>query len=319
MRILTLPRIAAILLAMLGLNQAQAQTVKAPAKEAKPAAKPLGTEWVRLAKDKQGNPQALEVAIVRYVPAKLAKQYEGRVKDGTLPDGRQYVDLVSAVHVGDKAYYDYLNRQFRNYNALLYELVAPPGTRVERGRGTSNYHPVGAMQNSVKTALDLEHQLEMVDYTRPNFVHADMSPEEFGKSMTDRQESFAQMYARMAGHAIAEQAADPSQGIMMNVELLMAMASEDKPLKMKRIIAKQFDSMESMLSGMSGPEGSTLVTERNKRALDVFRKQLKAGKRKIGIFYGAGHLNDMNDRLQKDFGLKPVGITWVEAWDLREK
>ncbi len=279
----------------------------------------LGTEWVRFTKDKDGNPQALEIAIVRYVPARVAAQFAGKTKEGTLPNARQYVDLIGAVHVGDKDYYEGLNRHFRQYQALLYELVAPEGTRVERGRGTSNLHPVGAMQNGIKSMLELEHQLEMVDYTRPNFVHADMSPEEFGESMTARDESFMQMYMRMAGQAIAEQSGDPSQGFMMNLDLLSAMASENKALKLKTTIAKQFASMESMLSGMSGPEGSTLITERNKTALDVLRKQQKAGKRKIGIFYGAGHLNDMHERLIKDFGMQPVGITWVEAWDLREK
>lgn len=279
----------------------------------------LGTEWVRFTKDKNGKPQALEIAIVRYVPAGMAARFAGKTKEGTLPNARQYVDLIGAVHVGDKAYYEGLNRQFRQYQALLYELVAPEGTRVERGRGTSNLHPVGAMQNGIKSMLELEHQLEMVDYTRPNFVHADMSPEEFGESMTARDESFMQMYMRMAGQAIAEQSADPSQGFMMNLDLLSALASQDKALKLKTTIAKQFASMESMLSGMSGPEGSTLITERNKRALDVLRKQQQAGKRQLGIFYGAGHLNDMHERLVKDFGMQPVAITWVEAWDLREK
>jgi hypothetical protein len=279
---------------------------------------PLGTEWVRLAEDAKGVPQALEVAVVRYVPARMAKQF-ANLPEGQLPNVRQYVDLVGAVHVGDKAYYAKLNRMFRQYQALLYELVAPEGTRVERGRGTSNAHPVGAMQNGISTMFELEHQLEQVDYTRPNFVHADMSPEDFGKSMADRQESFMQMYARMMGQAIAQQTEQASQGVSTDLEIFAAMFAQDRPRKLKIAIAKQFESMESVLSGMSGPEGSTLITERNKRALDVLKKQLKMGKRKIGIFYGAGHLNDMHERLVKDFGMHPVGITWVEAWDLREK
>ena len=77
--------------------------------------------------------------------------------------------------------------------------------------------------------------------------------------------------------------------------------------------------MESLLVGFSGPEGSTLITERNKRALEVLRKQQAAGKHKLGVFYGAGHLSDMHKRLVEEFGLKPIGIVWLEAWDLREK
>jgi len=72
-----------------------------------------------------------------------------------------------------------------------------------------------------------------------------------------------------------------------------------------------------MLMGISGPDGSTLITERNKRALDVLRQQQAAGEPKIGIFYGAGHLADMHERLIEDFGLQPIGTVWLEAWDLR--
>lgn len=301
-----------MLVAAWGLSQLGPQNVLQAADA------PLGTEWVRLANDEKGRPQALEVAVVRYVPARMAKQIAG-VAEGQLPNSRQYVDLVGAVHIGDSAYYAKLNRMFRQYQALLYELVAPEGTRVERGRGTSNAHPVGAMQNGISSMFELEHQLEQVDYTRPNFVHADMSPEEFGKSMADRDESFMQMYARMMGQAIAQQTEQASQGVSTDLDIFTAMFSQDRPRKLKIAVAKQFESMESVLSGMSGPEGSTLITERNKRALAVLKKQLKLGKRKIGIFYGAGHLNDMHERLVKDFGMQPVGIAWVEAWDLREK
>ncbi len=77
--------------------------------------------------------------------------------------------------------------------------------------------------------------------------------------------------------------------------------------------------MESLLVGFAGPEGSTLITVRNKRALEVLRQQQAAGKRKLGIFYGAGHLSDMHERLVEEFGLTPIGIVWLEAWDLRAK
>jgi hypothetical protein len=54
-------------------------------------------------------------------------------------------------------------------------------------------------------------------------------------------------------------------------------------------------------------------------ALAVLKDQLAAGKKLVGIFYGAGHLQDMDQRLRKDFELKPVAITWVTAWNLAEK
>src|SRR4029077_17776435 len=104
-----------------------------------------------------------QTAIVRYVPANPAP--------GDKPVS---VDLVAAVHVADAAYYAALTRRFEKYDAVLYELVAPEGTQVPLGRGTSNTNPLGAMQNGMKEVLDLDHQLEKIDYTKKNFVHADM-------------------------------------------------------------------------------------------------------------------------------------------------
>lgn len=270
-----------------------------------------GEQWVRLKVDQQQEPVALEVAIVRYVRPRYARQPAAKA--------REYVDLVGAVHIGDQKYYDQLNRRFRTYDALLYELVAPEGTVVEQGRGTSNTHPLGALQNGLKTMLEIEHQLEKIDYTRPNFVHADFSPDEFAKSMENRNEGFAQLYFRMIGQALAQQSQQSAEGESADLDILGALLSEDRPRKLKIALAKQFESLEEALVSLSGPEGSTLITERNKRALEVLRKQQKYGKRRIGIFYGAGHLTDMHDRLVKEFGLTPIGIEWLEAWDLRPK
>lgn len=271
--------------------------------------KTYGDEWVRLRRDKKGRPLALEVAIVRYVQPKHAK-----VSPRKAPE---YVDLVGAIHVGDLGYYRELNRRFRSYDAVLYELVAPKGTIVERGRGTSNAHPLGALQNGMKSMLELEHQLEKVDYTRPNFIHADLSPDEFMQSMDDKEESFLQLLFRMMGQGIAQQSQQAAEGESADLDIFAALMSNDRARKLKIALAKQFSSMELMLSGISGPEGSTLITERNKRALEVLRQQQQAGQKRIGIFYGAGHLSDMHERLVSEFGLQPIGTVWLEAWDLR--
>jgi hypothetical protein len=228
------------------------------------------------------------------------------------------VDLVGAVHIGDIAYYRKLNDLFRQYDALLYELVAPQGTVVRPGRGTSNTHPVGAMQNAIKGFLELDHQLEYVDYTPANFVHADMSPDEFAKSMKDRNESFLQMYFRLMGQAMAHQEELAKNGAS-DFELLSALFADDRARRLKTVLAKQLSEMELLMVSFGGEQGSSIISERNKKALGVLKQQLADGKKRVGIFYGAGHLNDMDERLRKDFNLEPVSITWLNAWDLAEK
>ena len=75
--------------------------------------------FIRLRCDENEQPLALETAIVRF-----------RDKSQGLT-----VDLVGAIHIADKAYYDALNRRFKTYEAVLYELVAredPPYETVDR-------------------------------------------------------------------------------------------------------------------------------------------------------------------------------------------
>ena len=123
----------------------QSRTAKADAAAAADANDPkLGQDWVRMQYDADGEVLGMQTAIVRYAAAApLAKPAVSAVQ----------VDLIGAVHIADVAYYNQLNERFKQYDALLYELVAPEGTVVERGRGTSNAHPLGAMQNWLKDVL----------------------------------------------------------------------------------------------------------------------------------------------------------------------
>lgn len=298
--------------------QATAQKTAAPPKRATKQAAPadaakdpkLGQDWVRMQYDANGEALGMQTAIVRYVPAAPAKNEKDK--------GLQ-VDLIGAVHVADVAYYNQLNDRFKQYDALLYELVAPEGTVVEKGRGTSNAHPIGAMQNLFKDVLGLDHQLELIDYTKSNFVHADMSPDDFAKAMKERNDSFLQMYFRLIGQAMAHQSEMAAKGESSDFDLISALFAEDRPRKLKIVLAKQLSEVESLMVSFGGEDGSVIITDRNKKALEVLKQEIAKGEKKVGIFYGAGHLSDMDKRLRKDFGLEPQSITWMTAWDLKAK
>lgn len=258
--------------------------------------------WVQVTRDSDGEPQAMQTAIVRY---------ETPGGDGAT------VDLIAAVHVGQRAYYENLNRRFTEYDNLLYELVAPKGTKVRRDSKGSSRHPVGALQNGMKGMLGLEHQLRWIDYTKENFVHADMSPKQFSERMAERGESFTSMFFRLMGRSIAEQSKQQAQGKSSDFNLFAALFSKHRDVRLRQVMAEQLTGLESLMTSFGGSDGSTIITERNKEALKVLGQQLAAGHKKLAIFYGAGHMDDMDQRLRKDFGLRPVSIQWVDAWDLR--
>ena len=267
------------------------------------ADEPPPARFLRVRRNADREPLAMETAIVRYVGP-----------DGK--GGKVAVDLIGAVHIAEKSYYEQLNRRFSQYEAVLYELVAPEGTRIPKGGVQRVGHPIGGLQRGMKTLLRLEFQLDCVDYTPRNFVHADMTPEQFAASMKRRGESFTQMFFRMLGQGLARQAKTPAAN--SNARLLAAFLSPDRGLQLKRMMAEEFEDMEATIGVLEAAGGSTIIAERNKKALSVLDQQIKAGKRRLAVFYGAGHLPDMERRLIEQFGLKRDGTEWLAAWSLAD-
>jgi hypothetical protein len=259
--------------------------------------------FMRIRKNERGKPVAMETSVTRYETTNAAGE-------------TVTVDLIGVVHIGEKEYYEKLNKHFEQYDGLLYELVAPEGTRIpEGGRGEGEgLNPLAAMQLGMKSMLELEFQLEHIDYNRENFIHADMSPEEFLESMQKNDESFGRMFLKAIGTAMANE----NRGQVSNADLFAAMLSKNPALRLRRTMAQQMRDMEGGMAIFEGREGSTIINHRNAKALEVMKRELASGKKKVALFYGAGHLPDMERRLMSDFQMKRGGQFWMEAWKLAE-
>ncbi len=245
--------------------------------------------------------KALQVSIVRYQP-RLG--------------GEQYVDLVGAVHVGDKQYYQDLNELFKNYDAVLYELVAPEGTTIPKGGMQSdNKSMLSSIQMGMKDVLGLSFQMEEVDYTPKHFVHADFSPAEFKASMDAKGESIFSMIFNLWRAGMAQQLS--GQASSTDFDLIMALMATDRQNALKTLMAKELANSEGVMQVLEGSEGSTLVAERNKKALQVLKTAMQNKQHhSFAIFYGAAHLPDFHRRLVDDFDMVPVTTQWIDAWKL---
>jgi hypothetical protein len=262
-------------------------------------------EFVRIKRNSKREPLSLQTGIVRYTIS--SGKFSGAV-----------VDLIGAVHVAEKSYYAELNRKFGDYDRLLFELVADPNVRLAdapKDRGV--YNPLSAMQVGLKSALKLEFQLDEINYGAKNFVHADMSPEEFVADMKKRNDSFVSMFARVLGASLAAQPAD--EAFSSDAKLLAALMSDNQSVALRRVLAEQFEDMEVTLSALEDRQGkSTLLTERNAKAFQVLRRELEAGRKRLGIFYGAAHLKDMDRRLVQEWSANRGEVFWLDAWKLDE-
>ena len=248
--------LAAILLAAAASSGCAAQTNPASPGNAAP-------KYVRVVYQQQ-TPMALQTAIVRFASP---------------GEPELVVDLVGAVHFADRHYFETLNRRLRQYDAVLYELVAPEGlTRPERSPDRS------AFWQLLQTALGLTSQLQIIDYTAENFVHADMSPAEMEAAMKSRGDTvmtvaLSAMADVLRQANISARNAVKSEGpSSIQPDNIIAFLTQNcRPLEIKRQLAVQFDQLG--ISGTSlGPTlDQLLVKDRNAAAMKVFRANLPVG------------------------------------------
>lgn len=288
-------------LASSGLAQPE-QTQTSLSKESSAAGKRSNKsdepEFVRVSKDGK-KLLAMQTAVATYV----------NPNDPEAPK----ITLIGAVHVGESEYYSKLNTMFRSYDALLFEMVMDPdgGIPSPEERGVS---PVSTIQVGMKEALGLSFQLDEIDYKAKNFIHADMTPDEFFGSMKQRKEGMMQMLFRSMGAGIAMQSAGKSNDLSM----VTAALADDPKLGLRRAFAEQMVEMDGQMAALSGDDGkSTLITERNAKAFEIMDREIAKGRKNLAVFYGAGHLKDMHERLIKQYGMQLEKMEWLDAWDLR--
>ena len=258
-------------------------------------------EFIRIQRNENRDPVALQTAIAKYVPAGGEKGAE--------------IDLVAVVHIGEQAYYERLNKEFEKYDALLYELVAPEGNKPPKGGEMKSDNPLAMLQQGMTFFLGLEHQLEVVDYRKSNFIHADLSPEGMKKAMKERGDDKMTIILGVIADLLRKRNLDADKPEPQAPDI--SLTDLLNPKKFKRIMAQQFEDAGGDVS-LGGTINRLLVEDRNKACIKVLQQQLTAGKKKIAIFYGAAHMPDFNKRLKEDFGMKRTESEWITAWNLAD-
>ncbi|MGB0993213.1 MAG: hypothetical protein ACPG32_12195 [Akkermansiaceae bacterium] len=295
MKLKFLPLAAALVLPAFAQDAAPAKDKAAEA----PKKNPNATDFIRV--HRKDDAVQLQTGITTYT------------KNGAT------LDLIGAVHIADAKYYKELNKQFTGYESLLFEMVGGDkmknGKKPEPKEGEAEKPKdpmmamLGNMYGMMGKFLNLQGQKEGIDYSPKNFVHADLSQEEFTKLQTEKGESllgFAMQNAQKGQKPGAKQP-DPAK-------LLTALMSGDSN-GLKLEIVDSLGGGDDQVAGFAG--NSVIIGDRNVKCLKVLAEQVKAGKKKIGIFYGAAHFPDMEERMLKD-GWKKTNHRWLTAWDLKK-
>jgi hypothetical protein len=234
--------------------------------------------------------------------------------------GDASVELVGAIHIADRKYYQALNTRFTGYDALLWEGIgngkpAAPEEIAEEAAAEAAPKKRGKLDGlhgayeAVAKWLDLAYQMKEIDYTRPNFVHADLSIEEFTVLQEQRGESLLGFVWEAGMEADAKGVKQPS-----TFKLLTSLIRGSKN-GLKRELVHTLGAGDDQVAALAGE--SVIISDRNAKCLEVLAREVTAGKKKLGVFYGAAHFPDMVKRLVET-GWVQTGTEWMTAWDIAE-
>ena len=260
----------------------------------------------------------------------------------TMKKGGVQVELIGAVHVADTRYYQALTELFTGYEELLFELVdgqkmkhdleakpakksAPPAqgtfpdddeadTAAPKDRNPA-FKIISLLMHGFGNYFHLQYQTDGIDYHTKNFVHADVSMDEFVRLQADKGESFVDLI-RKAIEAQLEVGSDRNAE-PKGSQLLLALLGDSSGLKVA--MARQLAAADELVAVMEKEDGgSVIITERNRKALSVLDREVAAGRKNLGIFYGAAHLSEMESEMEKK-GYHRTGERWMNAWDIKPR
>ena len=228
------------------------------------------------------------------------------------------VDLVATVHIGERIYYDSLNSYFTTRDAVLYELIAdesvrPNGQGVGRGSGV-----IGILQTSMTRLLGLSYQLDVINYARPNFFHADLEPQELDAVMEAKGETLFTSVLSMVLTEIEqqEQALDEDSDPLMELtftDIMRLFSLPNRQQAFKYLLGRSLASADGSMAELTG-RGITILDDRNNAALDVLQAGLNNPTiSSFSIFYGAAHMPGIEQGLEQ-LGFSKASQTWLTAW-----
>ena len=265
------------------------------------------------------NTVELQIAVRKFVPA-----------GGAGP----VVWLSGASHVGDSNYFRLLQKHLDAQGLVLFEgikdgsgqsglgqtkTVREDAVKSEAAPAPKSTENLG-IQQALADSLGLVFQLEAIDYARTNFRNSDLSIADIQRLL--RENAPAEGKGEGGGEfAALLQVMDGSSflGMVMNFGVRLLGSSPKLQALTKLTLIETLGQVKGDISQIQGlpPEMKKLVQvliqSRNQAVLQDLATELKKPVKSISIFYGAGHMSDMEQRLKRDFHYRPAEDLWLTA------
>lgn len=238
--------------------------------------------------------------------------------------------MVAVTHIATTNYYEQLQRFLDAQPLVLFEAV-----RTEEGRMPK--HREGySLQADLAHALGLTFQLDEIDYDRPNFHNSDLSLEQltriFAANTNTVTESGADEGKSAAGAVefgalVQAMSGEGFVGGLARLGVSILASSTRLQAATKVALIEVLGSLPNDLTQIAGlPAGMqrllrVLVEERNAAVVRDLRAALakRPAPKSVGVFYGAGHMADLEFRVCQALGYAPVEDRWLTAFDVNPR
>ncbi|NUM40239.1 MAG: hypothetical protein HUU45_01235 [Leptospiraceae bacterium] len=242
------------------------------------------------------------------------------------PDTGDIIYLIGVIHIGEKSYYEKINVFSKDMDVLFYEGVSFSTQKLSNTKHSilQNIAQVANKQTNFKEILKYQESFakkvslaRQVDELIPeyNWVNADVNYAEFQNILKKHE---------ISQHKMMNYLSLDNKNTFQNYNEIENM-DETNPVfikkikEYKKIIASNLVTSANDLcfSEKMKLARKILILERNKVALSFVQKRLnQKNPQIIGMLYGAAHIPDFLNILQKEYGFIIDSHEWLDAWNL---
>jgi hypothetical protein len=259
--------------------------------------------------------------------------------------------LTGASHIGETNYYALLQKHLDAQALVLFEGIhagrkgdatnqatlpkpttsSPPAPKKEPAAAPEPAAKAGertSLQKDLAESLGLVFQLEAINYARANFRNSDLSVQELRELMDKddeppapdspkekrKNEGFETLLKAMEGNSLF--------GTLLKAGFKLIGGNPKLQAMTKLALIEALGGIRGDLSRMKSlPEDmqrlmEVLIQTRNNAVLKDLRAELKRSvpPQSISVFYGAGHMDDLERRVRREFGYRAESDLWLPAF-----
>jgi len=285
----------------------------------------------------------LQIVSRRFTPARGKGPSVWLVGASHIGESNYYAALQKRLDAQTLVLYEGVGEHSRRTRLPRARAPAPFRREVSKA-ATNNAAEEYSLQDTMAKSLGLVFQLQAMDYDRTNFFNSDLTLAELRSLMQPGRPTAAKPNAGTAKPG-RPRAPAPSDDDDSNTSLQQLLGAMDGSSTFGAIMKGMMQLIGSsprlqaltklafieVLGAIKFDPGNmkglppdmqelmhVLIVERNKVVVADLKAELQRARpgQSIAIFYGAGHLPDLELRLKKEFRLRPVEDVWLPAFSV---